>query len=100
MKLDRAFGTAVHNRRRDAGLTQEQFAESLGMQSSAISRLERGVVSPSLEMVDRVARALGTTPATLLSEAEQHLLRAAQTPGTLPGREPRPPRPPRASGKT
>ncbi|MBV8270662.1 MAG: helix-turn-helix transcriptional regulator [Cupriavidus sp.] len=85
MKLDRAFGRAVKDRRLDAGLTQAAFAELLGMQSSAIGRLERGIVSPSLDMVDRVATALGVTPSLLLQEAEAHLQRVTTSP-TVPQR--------------
>jgi DNA-binding XRE family transcriptional regulator len=53
------------------GLTQEEFAEVLEMNQQAISRLERGVVSPSLTMVARVAVALRTRPSTLLRLAER-----------------------------
>lgn len=62
MKLEKAFGEAVRIKRRAAGLSQEGFAEVMGMQATAISRLEQGAVSPSLDMVARIAAAFQTMP--------------------------------------
>ncbi|WP_137924194.1 helix-turn-helix transcriptional regulator [Cupriavidus sp. 2SB] len=84
MNLGRAFGRAVSDRRQDLELTQEAFATKLHMQSSAISRLERGVVSPRLEMVERIAAALDTTASVLLQEAERHQQRAMKNPKLRP----------------
>jgi transcriptional regulator with XRE-family HTH domain len=45
--------------RESAGLTQAELARRAGTSQSAIARLERGQVSPSLETVRRLARAAG-----------------------------------------
>jgi len=42
------------------GLTQAQLANKLGTKQSAISRLERGTVNPSLSFLRRLAKALNT----------------------------------------
>lgn len=70
MNLEEAFGQAVRLKRRDAGLNQEQFAELLELQQGAVSRLENGHVSTTLDMVGRVAAALHTTPSALLQDAQ------------------------------
>ena len=53
-------GSAVRAARRRAGLSQVELAERTGMTQPAIARLERGLVSPTVMTLDRVARALGT----------------------------------------
>lgn len=53
------FGTVLRNKRREKGLSQEALAERLGMNShSHICRLESGQMSPTLEMVFKLADAL------------------------------------------
>lgn len=43
-----AVGSAISQTRVEQGLTQEQVAEALGIGMEAVSRMERGVVMPSL----------------------------------------------------
>lgn len=43
------------------GLTQEQLAVKLGIPQSSVSRLERGLETPSLERAKKMADALGVT---------------------------------------
>lgn len=45
--------------RRAARLTQADVAARMGTTQSAVSRLEAGGVVPSVELIDRYARALG-----------------------------------------
>ena len=52
-------GSTVRAARRRAGLSQVELAERTGMTQPAIARLERGLVSPTVVTLDRVARALG-----------------------------------------
>lgn len=71
MELEQAFGETVRLARKAAHLKQEALAEALGIQPSAISRLERGAVSPSLRTVSKIAQALGVPPSELIRQAEQ-----------------------------
>jgi len=71
MELEKAFGETVRIARKAASLKQEALAELLGVQTSAVSRIERGAVSPSLRTVNRIAQALETQPSELLRQAEQ-----------------------------
>jgi len=45
--------------RRTAGLTQERWAELLGLSAEAVSQYERGTILPSDEVVLRMAEAAG-----------------------------------------
>jgi DNA-binding XRE family transcriptional regulator len=51
-----SVGKAIAARRQDAGLTQEQVAEQLKIGNEAVSRMERGLVMPTvarlLELAD------------------------------------------------
>ena len=52
------------------GLTQKQLAEALGVDSITVSRWERGVTSPSLPRLRRIADVTGTTVSDLLRNAD------------------------------
>lgn len=63
----RAFGENMRAARLDAGLSQVQLSEATRLDRAAISFLERAERAPDLSTLVRVARALETTPAKLLS---------------------------------
>jgi len=50
-----SYMNVVRQLRERAGLTQELLARASGVSPSAISRLERGVVSPTLDTLSRLA---------------------------------------------
>ena len=52
------------------GLTQEQLAARVGVEVETISRLERGVHSPSLSMLETLSGELNIAIANLLQEKE------------------------------
>lgn len=56
----------VERLRTAKGLTQPELAEAAGVGLATIARVERGDVSPSLETLAAIARALGTRPRELL----------------------------------
>ena len=57
-KLQKLLGTRVYELRRRANLTQGQFAERANVSNDTISRIERGIRSPSFEVLERLAKAL------------------------------------------
>ncbi len=57
-------GLIVERRRREAGLTQAELASRIGTTQAALSKIETGRTLPGLELLDRMARALGR-PITL-----------------------------------
>lgn len=57
-----AFGERVKDGRRALGLTQEALARRSGVSPFRIERLERGVVRPRTEDLERLGRVLGWVP--------------------------------------
>lgn len=53
--------------RQASGISQEELAHRAGLHRTFISQLERGVKSPTLTTMDRVAGALGVPLASLLA---------------------------------
>lgn len=67
---DKAFGTALRELRIAKGLSQEGLAHEAGVDRSYMSLLERGIKSPTLRMVFRLAAILGVTAAELVAKTE------------------------------
>ena len=57
-KLQKQLGARVYELREKAGLTQAQLAEKSNVSNDTISRIERGIRSPSFEVLERLAKAL------------------------------------------
>ena len=53
------LGDAVRAKRKQAGFSQETLAEKAGLSTVFISRIERGVESPSVDNLVKIAKALG-----------------------------------------
>lgn len=53
------IGTRIKNKRRQAGLTQEQLAEKLDVTVGYVSQCERGISKINLEKLSEVADVLG-----------------------------------------
>ena len=53
--LRKKLGARVRQLRRDAGITQEDFAASCGFARSYMSRVERGTSNLSLDGIERLA---------------------------------------------
>jgi len=60
------FGSFVQTRRKALGLNQNQLAEKLHVTAKAVSRWERGVGFPSIELLQPLAGALEITIAELM----------------------------------
>lgn len=55
------FGTFVQSRRKELGLTQLELAEKLNVTAKAVSRWERGVGFPDIQLLQPLAEALDVT---------------------------------------
>ena len=66
----RAFGDAIRHRRAAAGLSQERLAEGVGCHRNYMGRIERGEQNVTLDMMVRVAKALGCSVTDLTGEAK------------------------------
>ena len=62
----KAIGSRIKEAREAKGLTQEQLAEIVGLSSTHISVIERGVKAPKLETFIDIANALDVTSDSLL----------------------------------
>jgi len=66
MDLLARFASNVRRLRGKKKLSQKALADKVGISVSYVSMLERGQRSPPLETIEKMAKALGVTPAALL----------------------------------
>src|SRR6266516_2466172 len=62
------LGLRLATARRAAGLTQAELAARIGTKQSSISKIESGRVTPTLPVLDRIARATGSPIVVTLGE--------------------------------
>jgi len=65
----RRFAGRLREVRRSLGMTQAELARRADVSATHLSELENADVAPGIDLVDRLARALGTTAADLLPSA-------------------------------
>ena len=66
MNLLSRFAANVRRLRAKKRMSQKALADKIGISVSYVSMLERGQRSPPLETIEKMAKALGVTPANLL----------------------------------
>ena len=66
MDLLTKFAGNVRRLRSRKRLSQKALADKVGISVSYVSMLERGQRSPPLETIEKMAKALGVTPSSLL----------------------------------
>ena len=64
-------GDLIKKARINAGMTQAELAERLGITPQAVSQYERGIKNPKLETVRRISEALGVLVPDLYPEGMQ-----------------------------
>ena len=64
MKLH--IGEAIRSLRKEAGLTQEQLADKLGVSYQSVSRWELGVTYPDMELLPALTECFGVSADVLL----------------------------------
>lgn len=72
------FGKHLQQIRTDAGLSQTALARQVETSQSAVSQMEAGERQPSFNMLRRLAKALGVSPAHLLGEDVDQLTEEEQ----------------------
>jgi transcriptional regulator with XRE-family HTH domain len=73
------LGQVICALRKEHDMTQEDVAFAAGTDAGYLSRIERGTRTPSLPLLENVAKALGTTLSSLCAAAE-----GLDTPASLP----------------
>ncbi len=69
--IDRSFANVLRRLRIERGLSQEQFGFEAELHRTYVSQLERGLKSPSLQTLQKIANALKITLADLMTLVEQ-----------------------------
>ncbi len=69
--LRQRLGQAVRRLRKEAGYSQESFADACGLHRTYMGSVERGEVNISLDNIERIAKTLRLTAGELLTEAER-----------------------------
>jgi transcriptional regulator with XRE-family HTH domain len=69
--ISKQFGNAVRSRRIASGLSQEKLAEKAGLHPNYIGKIERGVRNATLDVTNRIAKALKVGLPKLIEEAQQ-----------------------------
>ena len=62
---------AVRSRREELGLSQRQLAERAGMTQPGVARFEAGGTTPTIPVLERLARALGLRLTVALGPGER-----------------------------
>jgi transcriptional regulator with XRE-family HTH domain len=65
--LQRTFGRNLRAHRKGFGLSQEEFADALGVHRTYIGGIERGERNLTLKSVERIARQIKVSPLELLA---------------------------------
>ena len=65
--LEMQIGQRVHRWRRDKGLKRSELAKRLGVSRQRVGNWERGVNTPTLEVLPGLARELGVTVDELIT---------------------------------
>jgi len=70
-KLPRRFGAAVRKLRENSELSQERFAFKAGIDRRYYAKIEHGEANVTLNVVDKVAAALGVSLVELFRAVEK-----------------------------
>ena len=68
--LSERFGAVVRDLRKDAGLSQEQFAARCGLHRTYIGFIERGEKSVTIETAQKLAVAFGVSLSAMFARME------------------------------
>jgi transcriptional regulator with XRE-family HTH domain len=66
MRLARTLGLNIRRVRKERALSQEALADEVGLAVTYVGQIERGQRNPTLDVVERFAKALGVKPLDLL----------------------------------
>ena len=66
MKYLKLLSSNIKSLRLKYGLTQEEFAEKVGLTTNGVSNIERNKYQPTAETVDKICKAFDITPQELL----------------------------------
>jgi transcriptional regulator with XRE-family HTH domain len=71
MKVEEAFGLTLKNLRKSKGISQKKLAIESELERTYISMLERGIKSPTINTVFKLASSLEIKPFLLIEQTEE-----------------------------
>lgn len=77
-----AFGKVLREFREGKDISQEKLAEAAGLDRSFISLVERGLQTPNIVVLFKMAHVLEVKPSELINEMETRLMPAPAPPET------------------
>jgi len=89
-EIEQAAGRVFADQRRKAKHTQESLAEACDVHPTYVSQMERGLKSPTLRVLFRLATAMGVAPSVLVKGIEKELAKPSPAPSVE--KKPRVPR--------
>lgn len=75
MKIDEAFGIIIKNLRKSKRISQNKLAIKCELDRSYIFMLEKGIKSPTINTVFKIAASLEVKPALLIEQTEELMLK-------------------------
>jgi len=69
-RLKQAFALVLQNLREDREVSQQEVADHCGIERAYVSRLERGLLQPSLTTIFRIAEYFKISPAELIGSVQ------------------------------
>lgn len=72
------LSTKLRNARRNAGVTQDQLAELLGINRATISKYESGAIEPTMSQIEKICKALGISAISLFNDGSHMTLQEIQ----------------------
>jgi transcriptional regulator with XRE-family HTH domain len=69
--LKTGLGAAIRRERSNLGISQGELAERAGLHRTYVSDLERGSRNPSIDSIEKLARALHVSVAALFESAAE-----------------------------
>ena len=71
MKYQELLNTNIKKLRQDNNLTQEEFAEKIGISIQGLSNIKRNKYQPTADTIDRICKAFKVTPCELLLDQKE-----------------------------
>lgn len=71
--INKAIAKSLVKLRHTASISQEELAGRAGIHRTYVSQIERGLKSPTLQVLIQIANALDTTASSILQEIEEAL---------------------------
>ena len=72
-KKEKPIGLIIRQLRENAEISQEELASRAAIHRTYVSQLERGIKSPTIAVLQKLAHALGTTASEILRAMEGQL---------------------------